>query len=200
VYSLYADLCAGRVGMEDLAQVLEQAALREQDIAALLRSAAEMPKRDHCRRILIHLDRMSPLEPFAVYGPRVCPFYNYFQAALVLLELGALDAPAALRVGGDLVIGQSFTAEALLASHLELLRRGQVGAASTERVLDALARTDELGFGPVGAALAAYGRELARSPRERVQVLDPGPLDYAALLARERTAARAAKLRVLGRR
>lgn len=199
VYSLYADLCAGRVHEGVLLRVLQQAAVMPDDVPKLLALADRLPKRDHCRRIFIHLDRMSSLDTFEVYGPRVCPFYNYFQPALVLLEQGGIDAAAALRVAADLVIDQAFTADALCASYVELVRRGQLTAAAAGLIIEALANIREMEFATATPTLQALGEELAELNIPSVQRRSPELLDYVALLARERSRAKAAKLRVLGR-
>jgi DICT domain-containing protein len=142
---------------------------------------------------------MSPLDRFAVYGERVCPFYNYFQPALVLLEHDAIDARAALRVAAELVIDQSFTADALTASYFELARRGQAGAIASQRVRDEVAGIGETEFAVATPTLRAFADELARVRVPSLPPMVPEPIDYVALLARERSRAKAAKLRVLNR-
>jgi hypothetical protein len=199
VYSLYADLCAGRVGADALVAVLRQAAVTPDEVPRLLDLVSRLPKRDHCRRIFIHLDRISPLDTFEAYGLRVCPFYNYFQPALVLLEIGAIDAKAALRVAAELVIDQSFTADALGASYLELVRRGQLGAGAAQRLLAALEGLGDTEYALATPVMRAFGEELVRMRIEPVLAAEPAPLDYVALLSRERSRAKAAKMRVLRR-
>jgi hypothetical protein len=200
VYSLYADLCAGRVGLDVLANVLDQAAVDEDEAPELVRLAGRIARRDHCRRIFIHLDRISPLEPFNQYGTRVCPFYNYFQPAIVLTEMGAIDAKAALRVAAELVIDQAFSPEALLASFVEVARRGHAGIEAKHALLSALEGIGPIEFATATPSVIAFGRELERTDiKERGEVTIPDTIDYPSLLARERARARAAKLRVIGR-
>jgi len=200
VYSLYADLCAGRVGVDVLANVLEQSAVSEDEAPELVRQASRIPRRDHCLRIFIHLDRISSLDPFSEYGTRVCPFYNYFQPAVVLAEMGAIDAKAALRVAAELVIDQAFSPEALLASFVEVARRGHVGPEGKQALLQALVGVSMTEFATATPTLIAFGRELARTevqPHEAPQT--PDVIDYTSLLVRERARARLAKQRVIGR-
>jgi len=199
IYSLYADLCAGRVDSSMLMQVLEQAASSQDDVAKLLVLLGRLPKRDHCRRIFIHLDRMSPLDRFEVYGARVCPFYNYFQPALALCELGALDAAATLRVGAELVIDQAFTSDALAASFVELARRGQVGEATSTRLRDAMRGIGATEYAAATATLHLFAKELERLRLEPVAVPERLVIDYAGLLKHERVRVKTAKLRVLRR-
>jgi hypothetical protein len=200
IYSLYADLCAGRIGLDVLAEVLDQAAVTPEEAPRLLRLAGKLPRRDHCLRIFIHLDRMSALDPFVTYGPRVCPFYNYFQPAVVLLEMGAIDAKAALRVAADLVIDQAFSHEALLASVAEVARRGQVGQVAKEALLAALTGISATEFATATPTLVAFAAELRKTdllPRPAFEM--PAVIDYPSLLDRERARAKLAKLRAIRR-
>ncbi|MDD9937904.1 MAG: hypothetical protein OXT09_30110 [Myxococcales bacterium] len=198
-YSLYADLCAGRVSSQTLLEVLERAAVTPEEVPRLLRKVEQIERRDHCRRIFIHLDRMSSLSTFEAYGPRVCPFYNYFQPALSLLEMGAIDAAAALRVAADLVIDQAFTADALLATLQELAGRGQVGPTAVGAVLEALGSADGAEYAGATPVLGAFAEVLARTELPEPEPAAAPELDYVELLTRERARAKAAKLRVLGR-
>jgi hypothetical protein len=200
VYSLYADLCAGRVGTDVLTQVLQRAAVRAEDVPDLVRLASRLPRRDHCLRIFIHLDRISSLEPFGEYGMRVVPFYNYFQPAVVLVEMGAIEAKAALRVAAELVIDQAFSPEALLASFVEIAGRGHVGGVAKQALLAALLGVGTTEFATATPVLIAFGRELERAEvRDSRRASAPESIDYPSLLARERARARAAKLRVTKR-
>lgn len=199
-YSLYADLCAGRVGAEMFNRVLEQAAVTEEETARLVQLAERLPRREACARIFIHLDRMSALDRFEPYGNRVCPFYNYFQPAVVLVEMGAIGPKAALRVAADLVIDQGFTPEALAASYLELARRGQVGGGPAQMMREALDLAGTDGFATATPVLQAFGREMAQaSLRAAALPLEAGVLDYEEALAQERKTAKAEKLRAMGR-
>ena len=64
VYSLYSDLCAGRVGLDLLAQVLELARTYDDDAAELLELARTVPKKELGKRIFIHLERIEPSAVF----------------------------------------------------------------------------------------------------------------------------------------
>ncbi|MBW2223752.1 MAG: hypothetical protein JRF54_05940, partial [Deltaproteobacteria bacterium] len=136
IYSLYADIAAGRVSQELLMKIAEAADVYPEDIPEIVRIAARVPRRDAVRRIFIHLERGSSTGGFGDFGRRVCPFHNYFQPALVLLEDGALDAQAVLRVGADLVVAHTFNPEVLVASFDDLRRRGYLGKAVVDRMAD----------------------------------------------------------------
>ena len=104
IYSLYADLVAGRVDEPVLAQVLEAArGLPRRRAERIVAAWETIPRADPVRRIFIHLDRLTPPAHFARYGPRVVPIFNYFQAALVLLADGHLTAPQVVKVAVEMV-------------------------------------------------------------------------------------------------
>ena len=91
IYSLYADVTAGWVRADELAEILRSLrvdpTLREQ-----ARSLAEqVVPREAVARIFINLERPTPPASFQAFGARLVPTYNYFQTAACLFEEGALD-------------------------------------------------------------------------------------------------------------
>ncbi|HMI85909.1 MAG TPA: hypothetical protein VK550_17550 [Polyangiaceae bacterium] len=185
VYSLYADVVAGRVGARELEAILTRAAAYKDAIADAIRYARIVERGDAVERILIHLDSHSPPSDFAPYGSRLVPFYNYLQAAFVLEEDGRLPAAAVIRVAVDLVLDHRFDGEALGRSYLDLWRRGHLrgtGAGAIGRAFHAMAEVSPL----------PQAREIEKMCRRLDDVansIDKGtmpnaPLDYVALLER----------------
>ncbi|MET0341796.1 MAG: hypothetical protein ABW252_12400 [Polyangiales bacterium] len=202
VYSLYADLCSGRVDAALLAQVLELARAYEDDASELLALAKAVPKHDVARRIFIHLERLDPSAVFAHFGRRVVAFHNYFQPALVLLEDGLLDADAALRVGLELVRAHAFSPEALGASYVDLARRKLLSEPTAALLRPAIARVPP-SDGEIGEALTSLSQALALSALPK-QSVPPGggaedPLDYLTLLPSDKARALRAKVRARAR-
>lgn len=202
IYSLYADICADRVDNETLMAVLRQAGVYEQELPTLVRMMSRVPHRGEVQRIFIHLDRVSPPDQFADYGHRLCPFYNYFQPALVLLEIGALDADAALRVGAEMVVQHSFAADALTASFIDLARRGHVGLRAGERIVQMADRIQPKTYSTAATALRAFADELSGRIADLGDPPAPEPaeVDYPGLFEREQERSRAAKARALLRK
>ena len=64
-----------------LHRVLDLAGVYPDSREAIEDALGKLPRQDPVQRIIIHLDRKSPPMHFDVYGPRVVPVYNYFQAA-----------------------------------------------------------------------------------------------------------------------
>ncbi len=124
VYSLYADLCEGIVDRSALIEILRKGRVYPDQRELCLSGFHRLRIGRAVARILIHLDRQSPPSTFDAYGPRVVPFYNYLQAALVLAEDGRLGGRAVMEVASVLAIRHRFDGEGLGRSYLDLLRRG----------------------------------------------------------------------------
>jgi hypothetical protein len=183
VYSLYADLLAGRVDRAVLAEVMSKARVYPDDAARTLALADSLERAEVVGRIFIRLDRHSPTARFERYGRRLVPIYNYFQAALVLLEDGRLEADAAIRVALEMVDQFAYSLDALRNSLEDLLRRGRV-ARETVR---ALGQRLEAGVAPLGslpparAIVESFGARVreVRLP-QAVELPDDTPIDYLA--------------------
>lgn len=199
IYSLYADIVAGHVDQELLMKVAEAAEVYPDDIPDLVRIAARAPRGDTVRRIFIHLERVSSTAGFHEFGRRVCPFYNYFQPALVLLEDGALDAQAVLRVGADLVVAHTFNPEVLVASFDDLRRRGFVSRRLVERMNAVSDRVEPSTFGQASGPLRALLRAMEAALDDLPDHVDVDTVqeDYLELYAKDRARAKAAKRRAL---
>lgn len=124
VYSLYADVCAGRIGADLLREVMRRGHAYPDSIDEAVALARDVPPKDVVRRIFIHLDRQTPPSRFSSLGRRVVPFYNYLQAATVLAEEGLLSPEGVVRVAEELAAAHRFDGTALSRSYLELAKRG----------------------------------------------------------------------------
>ncbi len=150
VYSLYADILAGRVEEDLLVRVLQRGRLYPDVVAEAMDAARTVVHADVVERILIHLERQTPPDDFNSYGPRIVPFYNYLQAAFVLQEDHRLGADAVLRVAVELVTEHRFDGDALARSYLDLVRRGHLRGTRADALKGALDAW--LAEGPVPAA------------------------------------------------
>lgn len=127
VYSLYADIMAGRAGEELVQEIGERGRVYDdvlEDVGRCVRLVkGQTPV---VERILIHLEQQTPPGDFAIYGPRVVPFYNYLQCAFVVYEDGRLPAQGVLRVATELVTQHRFDGDALARSYHDLGKRGHL--------------------------------------------------------------------------
>jgi hypothetical protein len=200
VYSLYAEVVAGRISPDRLTSVLQASGAYEDDVERIIELARDIPKSEAVQRIFIHLDRVRPADSFVELGSRVCPFYNYLQPALVLVEDGVLDAAAALRVGAAILQERGMSPEALGASFDDLARRNFVGKKTAYELLDA--REAHLTSARVKKAMAELFRDLELKARRLPDAVPAGTseIDFASLYGRDHALARAAKARVRRRR
>ena len=202
VYCLYADLCAGRVGTDQLLAVLERARVYRSEIPTLVRLAERLPRSDRVHRVFIHLERMESPEVFTDFGSRICPFYNYFQPAVVLLQDGGLPARGALRVGAEIILRHAFSPDALVASFLDLARRGHVGRRVAKTLVDAAASAKQSTFGAARPSLLQFGEALERRLDELGEAVPRSHevVDYVDLFSRDKARARRARRRATWRR
>lgn len=203
VYSLYADICSGRVDTEQLEAVLRAGQVSSEATEHCLSAVRSLrPGRDGVDppaprtpegafRILIHLDQQTPPSRFASHAPRLVPFYNYAQAALILVDDGHLPAVAAYRVAQELCDQFRFDLDALARSYLDLQRRGHL----SDRALDALRAARSQAATEVAPWPDRITEELRRARAAeaegaRAEPLRPrgvpAPLDYVALATHHR--------------
>ena len=126
VYSLYADLMAGRIDVPTLKEILKACRVYQSRIDDIIRIIEDNGETNVVvRRIFIHLDRRSPTERFHAYGARLVPIYNYFQCALVLYGDNLISDTAILSVI-EAMGAEGYTPTRLANSLQDLMRRGFV--------------------------------------------------------------------------
>ena len=187
VYSLYADVCEGRIDDDQLQAIMRAGKAYDDDIRDTLRFASYVEPGPVVERILIHLDRQSSPSEFEPFGGRVVPFYNYLQAAYVLFDDGRLPARGVLGVAQELSSKHHFDASSLARSYSDLARRGHVSGRRLDELSDAfreLIRTRS----PQSASELG---EMVRLLQDLPPVTAPAPLlapqlDYAGMLGRYR--------------
>jgi hypothetical protein len=161
VYSLYADVCEGKVPAEEIVEIMRAGGAYHDTILDAVRYAGYVEKGPVVERILIHLERQSSPSDFRLYGGRVVPFYNYLQAAFLLHEDGRIPGRAVLKVAQDLVVAHNFDSAALGRSYLDLSRRGHIAGTG---IADIMAAYREMTQGRAAGAsdLGAMVRDLER--------------------------------------
>lgn len=190
IYSLYADMVARRVSEPVVYQVLQAAEVYEDDITRVMKVWESIPQADPVRRIFINLDRLTTPASFAHYGPRLVPIFNYFQAALVLMADGHLNAGQVLKVMVELVQTSGYNLFTLSNSLQDLLRRGLPIAQVAQSLAEALQGPQAMlqVVRPVPDIIAAFTKRAASlgAPPAPLPTKD---IDYLSLLdhARPRT-------------
>jgi hypothetical protein len=139
VYSLYSDIAEGQVEGALLEEICRRGRVYSDVRDLVLFHAKRVPKVPTVERILIHLEGQSSPLAFDVYGPRLIPFYNYFQAALVVYEDGRISPTGLLRVADEMIVQHHFDGDGLARSYLDLTKRGHLRGLG----VDALCRAFE---------------------------------------------------------
>ncbi|HEY2387603.1 MAG TPA: hypothetical protein VGK30_11625 [Candidatus Binatia bacterium] len=174
IYSLYADVIAGRVDHDVLADILVRLRIDPARLVEIKALSQRIPAADAVRRIFINLERRTPPERFHPFGARLVPTFNYFQTAIVLGQEGVVPTGAVVAVGRSLLERSAYTRERLRNSLDDLTRRGYVApaaAASLRRDLEAaevLPSANPLG-GWAGRLRRRWRRRRAR-PSERALI------------------------------
>jgi len=185
VYSLYADVCAGTLDLPALERVLSVGEAYSGAVRACRAALPRVAGHDVVERILIHLDGQTPPSRFRHFGSRLVPFYNYFQAACVLLERRVLSPEAVLRIGSEFLEQHGFSPDALARSYLDLLRRGHASG-DVPGLFDAALRAS----GAVGRAQVDLVRAVALMRADAPAPFEveerPPLLDYPKLAERYR--------------
>jgi len=188
IYSLYADLVAGRLLPARLAPILRRIRVDPRLVDDILTLAGRAAGSERVARIFINLERRSPPATFRLFGPRVVPTFNYFQTAAVLGADEHLDAEDVARVGRVLLEGAGYTPRRLENSLGDLVRRGVLTPAAAEALG---ARLRAAGVLPAADGKARWRRvlgalrRLRRGRRKRAGAAGETPaLDYDAILDR----------------
>jgi len=191
IYSLYADVVAGRLGSDRLAPVLRRVRVDPGLVDEVLALAGRAVAGDVVVRIFINLERRSPPAVFRLFGPRVVPTFNYFQTAAVLAADGYLDPEDVARVARVLIDGAGYTGRRLANSLDDLVRRGHLSVVAADAIARPLAAAAVItpALTPPSRwrrALLAVRRRVRRGAEkttsgERTAL---GPLDYDAILDR----------------
>lgn len=126
IYSLYADILAGRIDGDELGEVLHVIGVHPGLIAEAKELAATAERAEVVARIYINLERRTPPTRFRSFGDRVVPTFNYFQTAACLFADGHLSLPAVGQVAESLVNDSDYTPGALANSLADMTRRGHL--------------------------------------------------------------------------
>lgn len=148
IYSLYADVVAGRIAPAALGELLQVARVDKPLIEEAQQLAAELPKSAAVARIFINLERPTPPTGLRPYGNRLVPSFNYFQTAACLFAEGVLDAAGVGDVARALIEESGFAAGRLANSLADVVRRGHLPAAAADALRRHLATAGLLPLEP----------------------------------------------------
>lgn len=187
IYSIYADLISGVLDVQTLRDILVESEVYASSMERILEQAQELTGGGEVNRIFINLDRRSPPGRFLIFGPRLVPIVNYFQAALVLWADGIFDVGGLMRVGRGMIDRHDYGLTELANSFQDLLRRRVLTSENVDRLADELERFNEEAVVPPGFAGRLLSRVQALAPRREVVARTwQGPPDYIEILRADR--------------
>ena len=138
IYCLYDDIVAGRVGRAEVAEILKKGRVYPDVIAQILQLIRENTIAPTVSRVFINLNRRTPTARFSIFGERLIPIHNYFQASLVLFADEALTADSLLRIALDMNQRHRYSASMLANSFQDLVRRQRISSSVARRLADQL--------------------------------------------------------------
>ncbi len=173
VYSLLADVVAGRIASERVMRLLEKAGVDEH-YSRRIETLLAGPFVDLAVwHIFILRQKLRAPAEFEPFGPRLTWVDNYFEAALKLYAMGCLDVAGVLDVATELRRSPAELAESLAAFE----RRGAIDRAALGRARRELIYTGlmaPVGGGGIVARLRGAWRRW-REPRHPSEVAGPVP-------------------------
>jgi len=190
IYSLYADILAGRVDREELGEVLGVIGVHPALIAEAQELAAGAERADVVTRIYINLERRTPPSRFHSLGPRLVPTFNYLQTAACLYAQGYLSLPAVAQVAESLIEDAGYTPSALVNSVADMVRRGHLREAPSLAVREFLGARGLMPRDVRRGRVAAAWQRVARWFRSRGAPAAPpvDAIDYQHLVSQWRGA------------
>lgn len=179
IYSVYADLLAGRIDVEELGRILTVIGV---DLGAIMKAqklAARLERHEAVDKIYINLERRTPLLRFRSFGPRLVPAFNYFQTASCLYQDRHLSLATVTAVARELTTNAHYTPQRLANSLADIARRRHLRAGTVTAVREALEDGGLLPDSEHAPALAAVWLRLRNWWSRREAAAQPDePIDY----------------------
>jgi hypothetical protein len=186
IYSLYADVVAGRVDPSELTEILRAVRVDPPLIEQARALAAAIEPVGAVARIFINLERRTPPAQLRAYGGRLVPAFNYLQTAACLYDAGVLSDAGVVQVARSLIEDSSYTPPRLANSLADIVRRGHVRRSSAATLREALSGAGLLPPLPRLTVIERWRRwrERRREPRPAVAP-PPALIDYRAMVGLE---------------
>ena len=135
IYNLYSDICARRVGTQDIRAMLKSLGVTNEQVDTILMLQSQIPEQDPVEKIYINLAADTDPDYYLKFGRRTVPTYNTFQVALDLFQDGRLDLEGTYAVCQEMISSYNFTPDELARSFDELVRRHILGETCVVKLL-----------------------------------------------------------------
>jgi hypothetical protein len=185
IYSLYADIIAGRVNAAALEALLRAARVDLPLIAEARALIAEIQPADAVARIFINLERPTPPARMRTYGARLVPTFNYLQTAVCLYEDDVLSADGVVAVARSLCDESGYVPDQVANSLSDIERRGHVGYRTAAALRAALSAAELLPAAPTPSRVARWRTWRARRRTRPAAAQPAAAIDYRTALGLE---------------
>lgn len=135
IYNLYSDICARRMGTQDLRATLKSLGVTSEQVDTILILQSQIPEQDPVEKIYINLAADTDPDYYLKFGRRTVPTYNTFQVALDLFQDSRLDIEGVSSVSQEMISAYNFTPDELARSFDELVRRHILGESCVNKLL-----------------------------------------------------------------
>ena len=179
IYSLYADVVAGRVNAAELDALLRAARVDLPLIAEACALVSEIQPADTVARIFINLERPTPPARMRAYGARLVPTFNYLQTAVCLYEDDVLSADGVVAVARSLRDESGYALEQVANSLSDIERRGHISDITAAALRGVLRSAALLPIAPAPSRAARWRTWRALHRRRPAAVAPPASaIDY----------------------
>lgn len=136
IYNLYSDICARRLGAQDLRNVLKGFSVTVDQIDEILLLQSQVPENDPVEKIYINLAVDTDPDYYLKFGRRTVPTYNTFQVACDLFQDQRISIDSVHTIAQDMLFNYGFVPEELIRSFDELIRRQVLGETASKKLQD----------------------------------------------------------------
>lgn len=133
IYNLYSDVCSRRISPMDLRNVLEKLYVTGEQVDTIMLLQSEIPENDPVEKIYINLATDTDADYYLKFGRRTLATENTFQVALDLFQDQKIDQEGLYSVIQDMISNYNFTAEELMKTYDDFIRRGVVSKLCYEK-------------------------------------------------------------------
>jgi hypothetical protein len=123
IYCLYSDICARRIGENEIRKILDLYSVPKSQTVKILRLIDEVPHFDPVDKIYINLAEDTDVEYYLKYGRRVVPSFNSFEVVIDMYQDKRIGINNLVNVAEDLLRRFDFTIDQIEKSLNQLIKR-----------------------------------------------------------------------------
>lgn len=140
IYALYSDIVSGALEHYEVMTILKKWQVAPDEMQLISENLKRLKDsgfkyRDVVSRIFIHLEQGTPAHYHTTLSEKVVPTQNYFQTAVILYKMDAINRAGLFRVISDMIRNYKFGVTEFTSSTEDLLRRGLIDRGEARKLL-----------------------------------------------------------------